>query len=73
MAKLAGDPSTPRFYGWYVVAAVFFVSAVAIGTRQAFGLFVGPWTEEFGVSVVVISAVWVGRERAGAAGRRQAD
>jgi len=57
MAKLAGDPSTSRFYGWYVVAAVFFVSAVAIGTRQAFGLFVGPWAEEFGVSVVVISAV----------------
>ena len=57
MAKTAGPPASARFYGWYIVAAVFFVSAVAIGTRQAFGLFVGPWTEEFGVSVVVISAV----------------
>lgn len=47
----------PPFYGWYIVATVFFASAVAVGTRQAFGLFVGPWSDDFGVSVLAISAV----------------
>lgn len=47
----------PSFYGWYIVGTVFFVSLVAIGSRQSFGLFVETWTEEFGVSVAVISAV----------------
>ncbi len=47
----------PSFYGWYVVAAIFFVSMTAIGSRQAFGLFVNPWSKEFGVSVATISAI----------------
>ena len=48
---------SPRFYGWYIVATVFFASAIAVGTRQAFGLFVNPWADDFGVSVFAISAV----------------
>lgn len=47
----------PRFYGWYIVATVFFASTIAVGTRQAFGLFVDPWKDEFEVSVFAISAV----------------
>ena len=56
-----GAPGTARqggvFYGWYIVAAVFFMVFVSIGFRQSFGLFLPSWTEEFGVSVSFMSTV----------------
>lgn len=45
------------FYGWYIVAAVFFMVFVSIGFRQSFGLFLPSWTEEYGVSVSFLSTV----------------
>ena len=54
-------PGTARrggiFYGWYIVAAVFFMVFVSIGFRQSFGLFLPSWTEEYGVSVSFLSTV----------------
>ena len=56
-----GAPGTARqhgiFYGWYIVAAVFFMVFVSIGFRQSFGLFLPSWTEEYGVSVSFLSTV----------------
>ena len=46
-----------NFYGWYVVAILFFSCALGVGSRQAFGLFVDPWAQDFGVSVFTISAI----------------
>jgi len=43
------------FYGWYVVAALFFASFLAIGSRQGFGVFVKTWEEEWGVTTAAIS------------------
>lgn len=43
------------FYGWYVVGALFFATFLVIGTRQAFGVFVGAWEEDWEVSVGAIS------------------
>ena len=45
-----------RFYGWYVVGALFFATFLAMGTRQGFGVFVETWEEEWDVSVGAISA-----------------
>ena len=45
------------FYGWYIVAAVFFMVFVSIGFRQSFGLFLPSWTEEYEVSVSFLSTV----------------
>jgi MFS family permease len=36
------------YYGWYVVAACFFVAFSAVGTRQAIGVFVVPMSDDFG-------------------------
>jgi MFS family permease len=47
--------SSGTFYGWYVVGALFFATFLAIGTRQAFGVFVQTWEEEWEVSVGTIS------------------
>lgn len=47
--------STGRFYGWYVVGALFFATFLVVGTRQGFGVFVETWEEEWGVSVGAIS------------------
>ncbi|MEZ4503562.1 MAG: MFS transporter [Dehalococcoidia bacterium] len=44
-----------RFYGWYVVGALFFATFLVVGTRQGFGVFVETWEEEWGVSVGAIS------------------
>ncbi len=52
-APLTPSPATkPRiFYGWWVVAAVFVAEMFAIGsTSYAFGLFVVPAGEEFGLN-----------------------
>lgn len=43
------------YYGWYIVAALFFASFLAIGSRQGFGVFVKTWEEEWGVTTAAIS------------------
>jgi MFS family permease len=43
------------YYGWYVIAALFFASFLAIGSRQGFGVFVKTWEEDWGVSTAAIS------------------
>jgi len=43
------------FYGWYVVAALFFALFLGTGARQGFGVFVETWENEFNVSVATIS------------------
>ena len=43
------------FYGWYIVAALFFASFLAIGSRQGFGVFVKTWEEDWGVTTAAIS------------------
>ena len=52
-------PETVRregiFYGWFVLAAGFFVLFLATGSRGGFGVFVIPLTEEFGWTREAIS------------------
>jgi MFS family permease len=43
------------FYGWYVVAALFFATFLVVGTRQSFGIYVKTWEEDWHVSVGTIS------------------
>jgi MFS family permease len=45
----------PVFYGWYVVAAAFFMAFMVVGSRQSIGLFIDVWAEEFEVSIALIS------------------
>ena len=47
--------ASARFYGWYVIGALFFSTALGIGLRQAFGIFVDTWEREFSTTVGVIS------------------
>ena len=51
--------ATPRgiFYGWFVLAAGFFALFVSTGSRNTFGVFVLPMTEEFAWDRTTISAV----------------
>ena len=51
--------TTPRgiYYGWFVLAAGFFVLFVSTGSRNTFGVFVLPMTEEFSWDRTTISAV----------------
>ena len=51
--------ATPRgiYYGWFVLAAGFFALFVSTGSRNAFGVFVLPMTEEFSWDRTTISAV----------------
>lgn len=60
--NLANDPGTSKnnepggvYYGWYIVAAMFFSSFVGVGSRQGFGVFVKVWEEDFDTSVGLIS------------------
>ena len=46
---------TSAYYGWYVVAALFFMTFLAVGSRQGFGVFVRTWEEEFDTSLTMIS------------------
>ena len=39
---------TSIYHRWYVVAACIIVSAVIVGARNSFGVFVIPMSEEFG-------------------------
>jgi MFS family permease len=43
------------FWGWYIVAAAFFVLAINYGGRYSFGVFVKPLAQEYGWSRSVIS------------------
>ncbi len=43
------------FYGWYVIAALFFATFIAIGARQGFGIFVKTWEQDWGVTTATIS------------------
>ena len=59
---LANGQNSPKtndpggvFYGWYIVAAMFFTSLIGVGSRQGFGVFVKVWEEDFGTSVGMIS------------------
>ena len=47
--------TTGIFYGWYMVAALFFATFVVVGVRQGFGVFILTWEEEFGASTFAIS------------------
>ena len=51
----SGPVLPARFYGWYVVGALFFATFLVVGARNAFGVFVETWEEEWGVSVGAIS------------------
>jgi MFS family permease len=44
------------FYGWYIVAALFFATFIAIGVRQGFQIFVETWEEDFGAKTSVVTA-----------------
>lgn len=53
---LYGSPKKKgMYYGWYVVAALFFASFLAIGSRSGFGVFVKTWEEDWGVTTAAIS------------------
>ena len=45
------------FYGWYIVAALFFATFISIGTRQGFGIFIFTWEQDWGVTTADISRV----------------
>ncbi len=44
------------YYGWYVVAALFFATFVVIGVRQGFGVFVETWEEDWAASTTAVTA-----------------
>ena len=46
---------TSTYYGWYVVATCFFIALLTVGSRNAFGIFVIPMSEEFGWNRTTIS------------------
>ncbi len=48
--------ASEAFYGWYIVAALFFATFVVIGVRQGFGVFVEAWEEDFGVTTTAVAA-----------------
>ena len=43
------------YYGWFIVAAVFFILMMTMGARVSLGVFVMPMSEEFGWSRGIIS------------------
>lgn len=47
--------SSGIYYGWYVIGAMFFMALVGVGPRQGLGLFFDRWTDEFGVSISMLS------------------
>ena len=59
--RRAGGPAAgfkqPLFFGWYVLAAIFFIDLVVTGTRNSFSIFVLPMIDEFGWTRFTISLV----------------
>ena len=47
----------PIFYGWFIVGTTFFMSFLAVGSRNGFSLFFAPWKDEFGWTVSDLSLV----------------
>ena len=43
------------YYGWLIVGALFLSSAIGVGTRQGFGVFVDTWGGDWEVNVSTIS------------------
>ncbi|MBP38331.1 MAG: MFS transporter [Dehalococcoidia bacterium] len=43
------------YYGWYIIAALFFATFLAIGSRQGFGVFVKTWEQDWGISTATVS------------------
>ncbi len=43
------------FYGWYIIAALFFSMFLGVGARNGFGIFVETWEREFHATVGTIS------------------
>ncbi|NQW16961.1 MAG: MFS transporter [Chloroflexi bacterium] len=54
MENLIRKVST-AYYGWYVIAALFFTIFIGVGVRGSYGVFVKTWEDEFGASVTLIS------------------
>lgn len=54
MTNLFRKAST-AYYGWYVIAALFFTAFVGVGVRGSYGVFVKTWEDDFGASVTLIS------------------
>lgn len=56
---MSAEPGTRKgsglYYGWYVISAMFFMALIGVGPRQGLGLFFDRWTEEFGVSISMLS------------------
>ncbi|MDI9571177.1 MAG: MFS transporter [Pseudomonadota bacterium] len=52
---MRNSSAAPVFWGWYIVAAAFFVLAINYGSRYCFGVFVKPLAQEYGWSRSVIS------------------
>lgn len=46
---------TTPYYGWYIAATCFFIAFLTVGSRNAFGIFVIPMSEEFGWNRTTIS------------------
>ena len=55
----AGSKSSQKkqgiYYGWYVIAALFFATFLAIGSRQGFGVFVKTWEQDWQISTATVS------------------
>ena len=52
--------NTRIYYGWFVVATIFYLSFLALSIRTGFGAFVGPLSDEFGwdrTSISLVSAI----------------
>ncbi|MCH8910041.1 MAG: MFS transporter [Chloroflexi bacterium] len=43
------------YYGWYIVAALFFATFLAMGSRSGFGVFVKTWELDWGVTTATVS------------------
>ncbi|MCX8278493.1 MAG: MFS transporter [Dehalococcoidia bacterium] len=55
-ADVSGSPKKQGiYYGWYVIAALFFATFLAIGSRQGFGVFVKTWEQDWGISTATVS------------------
>ena len=55
MRRRSSSPSGGLFYGWFVLAACFFVLFFSMGTRVGFGAFVIPMETDLGISRTAIS------------------